>query len=160
MTTRNHDELVAAFGHGWRRPHAHAWDDLLAEDVELVQPLLRTGTGRRLWQEEMQRLLAFLPDLTGQVTTWAARDRQVFVVLALTATAGGRPLHWRVVDHLSLNGNGRIIHRESFYDTAPLISALLSRPTAWMGWWRSGVGPLPGRRILMPARRPSARDAT
>jgi len=79
-TIRNHDEVVAAFGRGWRRPHAHAWDDLLAEDVELVQPLLRSGAGRKLWQEELQPLLAFLPDLTGQVTTWAARDQQIFVV--------------------------------------------------------------------------------
>lgn len=121
-TIRNHDEVVAEFGRGWRRPHAHAWDDLLAEDVEVVQPLLRSGAGRRLWQEEMQRLLAFLPDLTGQVTTWAARGQQIFVVLELTATAGGRPLCWRVIDHLGLDEHGRITHRESTSTPSPSVA--------------------------------------
>lgn len=42
-------------------PRPHAWDDLLAADVELVQPLLLGGKGRERWQREVARLLAFLP---------------------------------------------------------------------------------------------------
>ncbi|HEY0689365.1 MAG TPA: zinc-binding dehydrogenase [Kribbella sp.] len=69
-----HQQVVKTFALGWDRPHPHAWGDFLAEDVELVQPMLRRGRGRDLWWDESRRLLAFLPDLRADVMSWAGKE--------------------------------------------------------------------------------------
>ena len=143
------DRVVAAFAAGWQAPHPHAWDDLLAADVELVQPLLLGGRGRERWQGEVARLLAFLPDLVGEVRGWAAGGDTLFVELECHGTAGGRPLSFRVVDRLTVGQDGRVTRRESFFDPVPLVTAILARPAAWLPWWRSGLGPLIGRRAIL-----------
>lgn len=144
-----HEKVVEAFAAGWRRPDPHAWDDLLAEDVALVQPLLRCGRGRALWQREVARLLAFLPDLRAEVINWAGRDDLVFIELQLSATAGGKPLTFRAVDRLHIDPAGVVVRRESFFDSAPVAMVLAGRPAAWWSWWQSGLGPLLGRRRFL-----------
>lgn len=32
------ESAVTAFAEGWQASHPHAWDDLLADEVTLVQP--------------------------------------------------------------------------------------------------------------------------
>jgi hypothetical protein len=147
-----HERVVEAFAAGWRRPEPHAWDDLLAEHVELTQPLLRNGRGRALWQQEVARLLAFLPDLRGEVIGWAGRDDIVFIDIRLNATAGGKPLSFRAVDRLRLDSAGTVVSRESFFDPAPVATALMYRPVTWWSWWRSGLGPLLGRRRFLSTK--------
>jgi len=140
---------VAAFADGWARPHPHAWDDLLAADVELTQPLLRSGVGRSVWQHEVARLLSFLPDLTGHVLSWAGCGDVVFVDISCSATLAGRPLSFRAVDRLTLDQHGRVTRRESFLDPLPVMRSAMTRPGAWLPWWRSGLGPLLGRRRFL-----------
>ncbi|WP_219415649.1 nuclear transport factor 2 family protein [Pseudonocardia nigra] len=144
-----HDRVLEGFSAGWRRPHPHAWDDVLAEDVVFTQPLLRPGTGPAHWHEEARRLLAFAPDLTGEVLSWAARDDVMFIDLRLTATVGGAPVTVRTVDRLRVTPSGRIVRRDASFDWWPVARAVLLRPSAWWRWWRSGVGPLIGRRPLL-----------
>ena len=146
-----HQQVVETFAVGWDRPHPHAWDDLLADDVELVQPMLRRGRGRDLWWDESRRLLAFLPDLRADVMNWAGKEDQLFIELRLSATLGGRPLAFRAVDQLLLTPAGIVVRRESVFDSAPLAQAVLRRPGSWLAWWRSGIGPLLGRRRLLRA---------
>lgn len=147
-----HEAVVDAFAAGWAAPHPHAWDDLLHEDVVLRQPLLADGRGRDVWQRELTRLLAFLPDLRGQVLSWAGRQDVVFIDIACSGTAAGRPLEFRAVDRLTITAEGTVIQRDSFFDPLPLAVELARRPTAWMTWWRSGVGPLLARRKLLEKR--------
>lgn len=146
------ERVVMAFAEGWKTPHPHAWDDLLAVDIALTQPLLRSGVGRALWQDEVARLLSFLPDLTGEVLSWAGRGNVVFIDIVCTATLGGRPLSFRAVDRLTLGPDGRVTHRESFLDPLPVMTAAVTRPGAWLPWWRSGLGPLPGRQRFLPPK--------
>lgn len=144
-----HRRVVEAFAAGWQRPHPHAWDELLAEDVVLGQPLLRSGNGLRLWQQEVDRLLTFLPDIHGEVSSWAGRDDVVFIRIRLSATAGGKPLSFTAVDQLHLDAAGVVVGRESFFDPTPVLTTLLKRPRTWGAWWRSGLGPLLGRRRFL-----------
>ncbi|WP_031470517.1 nuclear transport factor 2 family protein [Sciscionella sediminilitoris] len=144
-----HEQAVEAFAKGWRRPEPHAWDGLLAPDIELTQPLLRCGRGRQLWQREIARLLAFLPDLHGEVLDWAGAEERLFIQLRLTATLGGKPLSFVAVDRLRLDPNGVAVARESFFDPAPVAAMLARRPSTWLPWWRSGLGPLLGRRKFL-----------
>lgn len=141
--------VVEAFAAGWRQPHPHAWDELLAAEVELAQPLLRSGRGLALWQAEVARLLTFVPDLTGHVLSWAHRQGVVFVEIELTGTVGGVPLTLNVVDRLELSSDGVVLRRDSFFDPLPVAVSLLGRPRAWLTWWHSGVGRLFARRRFL-----------
>jgi len=126
-----HQRVVDLFAKGWERPDPHAWDDLLADDAEFVQPLLRSGRGSAVWHEEARRLLALAPDLRGDVVEWAGREDVVFVDLRLSATVGGKPLTFRSLDKLRINPDGRVLRREAFFDPLPVALTLLRRPAGW-----------------------------
>jgi hypothetical protein len=143
-----HDRVLAAFQAGWARPGPHAWDEFLAEDVELLQPMLRQGRGRRLWWDEVRRLLAFLPDFRGEVLSWSGRAETLFIEVGFTATLGGRPLSFRAVDRLLLSPEGILLRRDSHFDPTTVAAVVARRPSAWLPWWRSGIGPLLVRRRL------------
>lgn len=140
---------VKRFAAGWRAPQPRAWDDLLAADVELTQPLLRNGRGLSVWHTEVARLLTFIPDLHGEVLSWAGRGDTLFIDLELRGTAGGKPVSFRAVDRITLGDGATVVSRESFFDPMPLAATLARRPRAWMRWWRSGVGPLLWRRKVL-----------
>jgi hypothetical protein len=144
-----HRRVVDRFAAGWQQPSPHAWDDLLADDVDLRQPLMADGVGRAHWQQEFARLQAFLPDLRGDILGWAGDRDKIYVDIRCVATAGGRPLQFRAIDVLTVTPDGTITRRESSFDPTPLITALLTRPAAWAAWWRSGAAPLAGRRALL-----------
>jgi hypothetical protein len=144
--------MVERFAKGWAAPAPHAWDELVADDVELVQPMLRDGHGRELWWDEAARLVALLPDLRADVLNWSGREDTVYIHVEFRATLGGKPFTWRAVDHIRIAPDGTLLRRESYFDSAPLTLTVLLRPRAWPRWWRSGIGPLDGRRRLQ--RRP------
>ena len=144
-----HARVLEAFARGWDTPDPHAWDSLMAEDIELNQPLLQPGTTRKTWHDEAQRLVALLPDIRGQVTSWAGHEDIMFIELRLTATLGGKPLEFRAVDKLRLAQTGAVLRRDSFFDSAPLMGAVLRRSSAWLPWWRSGLGPFMARRKFL-----------
>lgn len=150
---RVHDRVLEAFTAGWKQPGPHAWDDFLADDVELVQPMLRDGRGRALWWDEAARLMELLPDLHGEVLAWSAVQDTMFIDVRFTATLGGKPMIWRAVDVLRIDSSGALLRRESFFDSAPLALTVLRRPRAWLPWWRSGLAPLESRRHLRLGRR-------
>lgn len=148
-----HRDFVESFRRGWDRPGPHAWDDFLADDVRFVQPMLRDGSGPAIWWEEFARTHTLLPDLRGDVLSWAGSNELLCIHIRFTATLSGRPLTWDAVDLLRLSPAGKLLRRESFFDSAPIAAALISRPRSWMAWWRSGVGPLTSRRRIL-RRRP------
>ncbi len=105
-----------------------------------------------MWQEELARLLAFLPDLRGEVTNWAGHIDVVYIDIACTATSAGRPLRFRTIDRLIIDTDGKIRERDSFLDPTPLILTIAGRPRAWPRWWRSGIGPFASRRHIFPRK--------
>ncbi|WP_319449696.1 MULTISPECIES: nuclear transport factor 2 family protein [unclassified Mycobacterium] len=141
-----HRNVVDAFTKGWAHPGPDAWDHILIEDVVLNQPMLPPTVGRKMWQQEGDRLLALLPDLRGDVLSWAGRDDILFIELELSATLGGKPFAFRAVDKIWITSSGEIARRDSFFDSVPIAQTMLTRPTAWLAWWRSGLGPFLGRR--------------
>ncbi|MFI7671986.1 nuclear transport factor 2 family protein [Nocardia sp. NPDC049526] len=146
---RTHEEVVEAFAAGWRHPDPHAWDELLADDVDLRQPFLRKGHGRDLWQQEAQRLLTFLPDARSEVLGWAGRTDMVFIEIRIDATLAGRPSSFQAIDRLRIDSTGLVLQRDSFFDPGPVALTVVRRPSAWWPWWRSGLGPLLVRRRFL-----------
>jgi SnoaL-like protein len=144
-----HERVLAAFAKGWNTPEPHAWDNLMAEDITLNQPLLQPGTTRRTWHDEAQRLVTLLPDIRGEVVSWAGHEDLMFIELRLSATLGRKPLNFQAVDKLWLTLTGTVLRRDSFFDSAPLTQAMFRRPSAWLPWWRSGLGPFVARRRFL-----------
>jgi hypothetical protein len=144
-----HAQVLAAFAQGWEVPGPHAWDNCMAETIELNQPLLKPGTTRKTWHNEAQRLVTLLPDLRGRVTSWAGHEDILFIELQLSATLGGKPLDFRAVDKLWLTQIGTVLRRDSFFDSGPLIGTVMTRPSSWLPWWRSGIGPFLARRKFL-----------
>jgi len=151
--TQAHHRVIEEFAKGWSAPGPHAWDNLVADDVELVQPMLRDGRGRELWWDEAGRMMRLLPDLRAEVLDWSAREDTVYIHLEFRATLAGKPFCWRAIDHIKITPDGTLLRRQSFFDSAPVAATVLRRPRAWLAWWRSGIAPLDGRRRLELGRR-------
>lgn len=145
-----HQQVVEKFAKGWAHLHPHAWDDMLHPDVELSQPLLTDATGRDRFGEEVRRLPAPAPDIRGEVLDWAGRDDLVFIDLRLTGTAGRAPISFRTFDKLRIAPDAVVIRREAAFDSAPIMRSVLTRPSPWWPWFRSGIGPFTARRAILP----------
>lgn len=147
-----HEFISTEFATAWEKPGPHAFDGLLADDVELVQPLLATCTERRLWWSEVERLLAFLPDLHSAVLSWSGDEELLFIEHLLEATVGGEPVRVPAVDKLWISETGMIVRRHAYFDPMPFSQQVLRHPSQWLPWWRSGLGPLLARRRVLRGR--------
>lgn len=147
---RSVEQLMQAFAAGWKAPHAHAWDDLLADDVWLYQPLLPHRQGRAGLADEYGRLLHLLPDLHGEVHDWHVTEEGTVIVnmVLVTTLSPRRELRVPVTDRLTLDDDGRICVRQAEFDPTPALQGVLATPNLWPRWWRSGVAPLTARRHL------------
>jgi ketosteroid isomerase-like protein len=151
------ESWLAGFTQGWRAPQgpdafvAH-FRPMLAPEVRLIQPQLATTTGLRAFEEDFVRpLFALFPDVRGEVERWAARGELLYIELTLYATLAGRPLSWRVCDRVTLR-DGVAIERESYFDPAPLLTAIARRPRAWPTFLR--VQARSFARQLLKGRKP------
>src|SRR5207253_499626 len=99
-------------------------------------------------RDEFSRVFGLFPDLHGRVHRWSASPDLVFIEFTLFATFAGRPLRWHVVDRFVL-ADGRGLERVSYFDSVPLVAALIRRPSGWLAWWKSGLGPPLSRRRFL-----------
>jgi ketosteroid isomerase-like protein len=140
-TSQAAEQWVALFAEGWRAPsgpHAFAehFRELLAADVRLIQPQLPTAIGHRAFEEEfVEPLFALIEDLHGVIERWGSRGDALYIELTLRGKLAGRPLCLRVCDRVTLR-DGVAIERESYFDPAPLIAAVIRTPRAWPGFLR------------------------
>jgi len=147
-----HRNVIESFRAGWDRPHPHAWDSFLDDRTVFVQPMLRNGIGAKSWWEETTRSLSLMPDLRADVLSWAGSGELLYIHIRFSATLGDKPVTWDAVDLLRLAESGVLLHRESFFDSAPIAMKLVGRPRGWWAWWRSGVGPFAARRRFVRLR--------
>jgi hypothetical protein len=142
------DDFAHRFAEYWKAPTPEGLDTVLAERVRLIAPMTpATETledGRRAFAD----LLELIPDLTAEVRRWGPTPDGVLIEFTLSGTAGGRPISWDAVDRFVLGSDGRATERVSYFDSAPLLLAVVRRPRAWRGFVRSrlpGRGWSPGR---------------
>jgi ketosteroid isomerase-like protein len=140
-------DWVARFAEGWQAPAgpdsfvAH-FRELLAPDVRLIQPQVRTTVGHRAFDEEFVRpLFALIPDLHGEVERWAARGDSVYIELTLSGTLARLPVSWRACDRITLR-DGMAVERESYFDPLPLLLAAARTPRVWPRFLRLRAAPL------------------
>ncbi len=141
--------FVQVFEEGWKEP---AYEPFVARflpwmhaDVRGTLPLEPVAVGHEGFREQFRRVFSLFPDLRGSVSR-ATVDGDVLVIdVELSATLGGRPFLWNARDRFTFVGD-KVKARTTSFNPAPLLLAIVTRPSAWGAWWRSGVGP-PTRRF-------------
>jgi SnoaL-like domain len=127
------EELVAWFADVWSSPTYESFCRTavprFANDVRMVQPLVKTHTGPEAFCRNIAPLFAAMPDVHGQVLDWRGDELIVFIEFHLQGTLGGRFVRLHVCDRFSHRA-GVVTERVSFFDPAPLIGAALRSPRA------------------------------
>jgi ketosteroid isomerase-like protein len=131
-------DFVDRFAAGWRDPSPEAFIPILHEDVRMIQPLMPDQVGYEGLRRFLRGTFAIVPDLRGEVGRWGAHGDDLFIELRLRGTLGGRPIAWNVVDRFRLR-DGKATERQTYFDPAPLVKAVLTRPKAWPAFWRSQI---------------------
>jgi hypothetical protein len=133
------EDFVRRFSEFWADPSPDKMATLLTPDVVLVQPLSAPMSGLVAAQAEFAKLFSWLPDLRATIDAWGANGSALFIEFRLSATVGGRRLEWPVVDRFVMRGD-KASKRVTYFDALPLVGRLLTSPSAWPAWWRSGAG--------------------
>lgn len=141
--------FLQVFTDGWRTP---TFEPFVARFLPWMHPNVRgtlpmepVAVGHEGFREQFRRVFALFPDLRGEVKR-ATADGDVLVIdVELEATLGGKPFSWTASDRFIFVGE-KVTERVTSFNPAPLLLAIITRPSAWGVWWRSGVGP-PRRRV-------------
>ena len=97
-----------------------------------------TARGREQAKATLGKLIELIPDIHAEVhSSWGDAGGGA-ITFDLIGTLGGRELRWHLVDVFELR-DGLGSKRTSYFDPAPLIAAVATRPKAWLPFARSGV---------------------
>lgn len=131
-------EFARFFGEGWaigatdpERFFAH-FGPAFAPDARLVQPLAPTAIGPAGLRERFTPIFAAIPDLRSEVLRFGPTEDGVLIEHRLHGTLGRTPLEWVAVDRFILRDDGLIAERRAYFDSLPLIGAMLRSPRAAM----------------------------
>jgi ketosteroid isomerase-like protein len=147
------EAFVEAFAEGWRAPGSAAglvagFAPWLHEDVRLVQPQIPDLVGHEDFRTGFaEPLFELMPDLRGEVVSWASRGDLVWIEVRLHGTLAGRPFEFTSADKITLR-EGKVAERVAFMDPSPMLAAALTRPRAWPLFAR-----MQGRNIQRRFRR-------
>jgi len=129
--------FVRRFAEAWAEPTVEGLLALTHPDATFVQPLAAPAYGHERLSNVLDELLSTIPDLRGELLSWApADDQTVFVELRLHGTFGRKPIEWVTVDKIVLR-DGLIAARTANFDGLRLLGALARRPRGWPAWLRA-----------------------
>lgn len=130
-------EFVHRFAGVWAAPTVDGLVGLGHPDAVYRRPLATASHGAAAQANFADELLKTVPDLRGEVVSWAAVDDDtLFVELRLSGTFGRRPIEWTSVDKIVLR-DGLIAELRSHFDGLALLGALARRPRGWPTWLRA-----------------------
>lgn len=124
-------DFAERFAAYWREPSVEGLDDVLAPDVRLIAPMMRTTRTLAEGKEVFATLLEALPDLTGVVHRWGETEDGLLIEFTLSGTARGATLSWDAVDRFVLREDGLATERISYFDSGQLLRQVALRPRAW-----------------------------
>jgi ketosteroid isomerase-like protein len=130
LDARTAAAFVERFKEVWAAPDLAAHEALWSDDIVLVQPLMGTLRGKAECRAAFARLFRQIPDIRAVVHRWSASDEAIFIEFTLRGTFGGSEIAWSAVDRFLLE-DGLIAERVSYFDAAPLITAMAARPRGW-----------------------------
>ncbi len=120
-----------AWSHGAVEPCLSEHATTIRDERTLyVQPLFDAVVGEQGMRQMFEGVFALIPDLNAQLDHWSVGEGFAFIEFTLTGTLGGKPIQWRGVDRMELEGE-KLVMRETYYDPLPVLVAMLTRPRAW-----------------------------
>lgn len=119
--------FVKRFADAWADPTSERLMALVHADAELVQPFSRNIIGHVKIGRWLNRTFAIIPDLRGEVLSWAYRGDVLFIEVRLHGTIGRRPVECVSIDRITLN-EGKILRRVAHFDPAPLLWPIAMNP--------------------------------
>jgi ketosteroid isomerase-like protein len=129
--------FVRRFADAWAEPTVEGLVALTHPDATFTQPLAATAHGHEGLSNVLDELLSTIPDLRGELVSWAAADdTTVFVEVRLHGTFGRKPIEWVSVDKIVLR-DGLIAERTANFDGLRLLGAVARRPRGWPTWLRA-----------------------
>jgi hypothetical protein len=129
--------FVSRFAEVWAEPTVDGLVALAHPDATFSQPLAPTAHGHAELANMLDELLATIPDLRGELVTWAEVDEHtLFVEIRLSGTFGRRPVEWVSVDKIVLR-DGLIESRTAHFDGVHLLGVLAKSPRGWPSWLRA-----------------------
>jgi len=133
-------DFVRRFEEFWRAPTPEGLRVVLAEEAVLFAPMTPTTHTLADGQRTFAGLFALIPDMTAEVHSWGATEEGVLIEFTVSGTAGGKPISWDAVDHFHLGEDGLATRRVSYFDPAPIIRAVVTRPRVWPGFLKMRLG--------------------
>jgi ketosteroid isomerase-like protein len=133
-------DFVKRFAEFWQAPAPARLDTLLAANAVLSAPMIPTTTGLEAGRRAFANLFELIPDMTAEVHRWGATSDGVLIEFTVRGTASGSPISWESVDRFVLDDRGLASERFTYFDSLPLVLALMRRPRAWPGFARSRIG--------------------
>ena len=130
-------DFVRRFAEFWSAPSPDLLAMLLADDVRLEAPMTPVTDTLADGERAFAGIFELIPDLTAEVHGWGATGSGVLIDFTLSGHAGGAPIAWRAVDRIEIGADGLATERVSYFDTVPLILAVLRRPRAWRSFLAS-----------------------
>jgi hypothetical protein len=130
-------DFARRFAEYWSAPTPERLDTLLADRVRLVAPMTPTTHTLAEGERVFSNLLRLIPDATAEVHEWGATEAGILIHFTVAGTVSGVPISWRAVDRIAIGEDGLATERVSYFDTAPLLSAVLRHPRTWPAFARS-----------------------
>lgn len=137
-STPEFEDFKERFAAAWSAPTIEGFGALQTDDVVLEQPMAPPAHGKPAALRTMGAIIDLIPDIRAEVHDgWGDASGGV-ITFDLVGTLGGSELRWPVVDVFELR-DGLVAKRVSYFDPAPLVKAIATRPRAWIPFARSGI---------------------
>lgn len=136
-----HERIVEMFAAGWADIDSRTLDAIMADDIEFIQPVIPTCHGKQQWWEQVEALRTFAAELRSDVLGWSGSADRLYIEHRLSAVIGRHTVVIDAVDSIEINDAGEIARRTACFDPSPLMWAVLTAPSVWVRWWRSGLRP-------------------
>jgi hypothetical protein len=132
-------DFVRRFAEFWQAPIPERLDTVLAPDARLSAPMIPTTYGLEAGKRAFTDLFELIPDMTAEVHRWGATSDGVLIEFTVSGTASKSPISWQSVDRFVLNESGLATERFTYFDSLPLVLALVRHPRVWPGFTRSRI---------------------
>ena len=127
--------LDEQFSNAWLKPSPDELIKVIHPDTILYQPHLRPIKGKENAYKEFQRFMDWLPGFYGVTERYEGDKNLVFIEWQMKFPIGKRVISIRAVDRIFIE-DGLIRERAVYFNTLPLIKAILGNPGGWRKYYK------------------------
>jgi len=131
MPNQSLPAFAQKFADVWRTPTLDSLTRLLAEDVQLIQPLSAPINGKTQVRRAFRRILFRFTGIRGEVRQGFDHGTTQLVDWTMIVPVGRKEYEIPVIDLFTLNEDGLVQKRIAYFDPTPLQGPILRSPRIW-----------------------------